>query len=240
MHMATPELSIVIPVFNEEPNIRPLVEEIGQAMPAELDYEVVYVDDGSTDGTAQCVETLAGELDMDLRLVRHDQCRGQSAALVTGVKAARGAWIGTLDGDGQNVPADLPRLYAILRQAHEQDPAAVCIAGIRRRRQDSALKLFSSRVANAVRQSILNDGVTDTGCGLKVFERETFLSLPLFDHIHRFIPAMFKAKGKRILVEDVAHRPRQHGVSKYGMWNRLWIGIADLIGVRWLTRRILR
>ncbi len=240
MHMATPELSIVIPVYNEEPNIGPLVEEIGQAMPAGLSYEVVYVDDGSTDGTAERVETLGAEIDMDLRLVRHAERRGQSAALVTGVKAARGAWIGTLDGDGQNLPADLPRLYAVLSAAYEQDPAAVCIAGIRRRRQDSALKLFSSRVANAVRQSILNDGVTDTGCGLKVFERDTFLSLPLFDHIHRFIPAMFRAVDKRILVEDVAHRPRRHGESKYGMWNRLWIGIADLIGVRWLTSRILR
>ena len=171
---------------------------------------------------------------------RSSRPQQRSQALVSGVRAAHGQWIATLDGDGQNPPSEIPRLFTTLRDAHAADPAVVCVAGIRRSRQDSAWKRLSSKVANAVRMWLLQDGISDTGCGLKVFKRNAFLALPLFDHIHRFLPAMFQAAGAKVIGVEVSHRPRSGGESKYGTWDRLSVGIADLIGVSWLRRRILR
>jgi dolichol-phosphate mannosyltransferase len=232
------DLSVVIPVRNEQDNIAALIAEIRAALDGRLDYEVVYVDDGSTDATAE--RLAAAQRDFPrLRVLRHAQSCGQSAALATGVRAARGAWIATLDGDGQNDPADIPKLWAM---AQERDrPANLqLVAGWRRRRQDSWLKRLSSRIANAVRARLLKDATPDTGCGLKLFPRAVFLELPYFDHMHRFLPALVQRNGGRTVSVEVNHRPRTRGTSKYGVHNRLWVGIVDLIGVMWLQRRMRR
>ncbi len=228
------ELSVVIPVRNEAPNIAPLVAEIRAALDGVCDYEILYVDDGSSDDTASSVRALARDFPR-LRLVRHRRSAGQSAAIRTGVKAARAAWIATLDGDGQNDPADIPRLWRIAREAPATAP--LLVAGWRRRRQDGAVKRVSSRIANLVRGALLGDGTPDTGCGLKLFRRELFLDLPFFDHCHRFLPALVKRQGGRTLSVAVNHRPRRRGASNYGTLDRLFIGIADLMGVMWLMRR---
>jgi len=229
-------ISIVIPVFNEEESIGPLIAEIGAAS-AKLDLlEVVVVDDGSVDATAAAVLAMQGSVPT-LRLVRHAQRRGQSMALVTGIRAAKGDLIATLDGDGQNDPADLPLLVAAYREA-ESAGRPVLVAGQRLKRQDTFMRRLSSRIANGARSFMLDDGVRDTGCSLKLFRREDFLRLPAFDHLHRFIPALMLASGAKLALVDVSHRPRQRGQSKYGLWDRLWVGIYDLFGVRWLTRRI--
>lgn len=234
-----PLLSVVVPVFNEKANVRPLVGEIVEALDGLWPYEIVFVDDGSEDGTAETLAGLATSTRLALRCLHHDCRRGQSQAVVSGVRAARGAWIATLDGDGQNPPADIPAMLAELIAANREDPDAVCIAGIRARRQDSWMKRVSSRLANAVRKGLLHDGVSDTGCGLKVFRRDAFLALPLFDHVHRFIPALFQFCGGRVLTQPVGHRPRRSGESKYGTLDRLWAGLYDLVGVRWLRRRAI-
>lgn len=228
------DLSIVIPVRNEAANIAPLVAEIRAALDGAVDYEIVYVDDGSGDGTVAEIRALAQGF-ARLRLVRHDRSYGQSAAVRTGVKAARAAWIATLDGDGQNDPADLPRLWQIAREAPAAPP--LLIAGHRRKRRDTLVKRLSSRIANGVRARLLGDGTPDTGCGLKLFRRELFLDLPFFDHCHRFLPALVKRQGGRTLSVAVNHRPRQRGASNYGTLDRLFVGIADLMGVLWLMRR---
>ena len=226
------ELSIVIPVRNEAGNIGPLVAEIRAALDDGAAYEIVYVDDGSTDATAAEIRALAAA-GAPLRLVRHARSCGQSAAIRTGVKAARGAWIATLDGDGQNDPADIPRLWAMARG--ENTPTL--IAGWRQKRRDTWLKRISSKVANGVRAGMLGDATPDTGCGLKVFRRELFLDLPYFDHMHRFLPALVKRAGGRTLSVPVNHRPRGSGRSNYGTIDRLVVGITDLLGVMWLMRR---
>ena len=231
-----PQLSVVVPVHNERDNIVPLIEEIVAALRGRVALEIVYVDDASRDDSLAVLRE-ARQRFPELRVLRHLSQSGQSTAVRTGVKAARGAWIATLDGDGQNDPADIPKLLA----ARDAGEAAVkCYAGWRVNRRDDALKRVSSKVANAVRSRILRDATPDTGCGLKLFEREAFLDLPYFDHMHRFLPALFQRAGWQVRSVPVNHRPRTRGVSKYGMWNRLWVGIVDLRGVGWLIRRAKR
>ncbi len=232
------ELTVVIPAHNEADNVAPLVREIHAALDGHVDYEIVFVDDGSDDGTAERLAALA-QGDTRLRVVRHAARSGQSAALVTGVHAARAPWIATLDGDGQNDPADIPRLLPLVRGPAAR-PALRLVVGHRRRRHDSALKRLSSRVANGVRARLLGDGTPDTGCGLKVFSREAFLAVPHFDHMHRFLPALFLRGGWDVQSVEVSHRPRRRGVSHYGMLDRLAVGIVDLLGVWWLRRRTVR
>ncbi|MGZ8219652.1 glycosyltransferase family 2 protein [Methylomagnum sp.] len=232
---ATMELSVVVPVHNETENLRPLIEEIAAALGESLDYEIVYVDDGSTDGTLAALTALRAEFPR-LRVLRHVRCCGQSTALRTGIQAARGVVIATLDGDGQNNPADIPALLAAWRGL-SADGTAAMVAGYRRQRKDTGWRRFSSKVANGVRGGLLKDHTPDTGCGLKVFSRALFLALPYFDHMHRFLPALAQRAGGRIISFEVDHRPRTRGVSKYGTWRRLWVGIWDLLGVMWLQRR---
>ncbi|HTV89987.1 MAG TPA: glycosyltransferase family 2 protein [Stellaceae bacterium] len=230
------ELSVVIPVRNEAGNVAPLVAEIVAVLDGQLDYEIVYVDDGSTDATAAEIRRLQQSLPR-LCLVRHATSCGQSAAIRSGVRAARGTWIATLDGDGQNDPADILRLWQIACGAPEQP---LLIAGQRTRRRDSWSKRQASRIANAIRRRLLNDDTPDTGCGLKLLPRALFLDLPFFDHIHRFLPALVLREGGSVRSVPVNHRPRQRGYSKYGVFDRLWVGIADLAGVLWLRRRAAR
>jgi dolichol-phosphate mannosyltransferase len=194
---------------------------------------MIFVDDGSTDGTAAALQAARAGGIPELRVIRHERRSGQSAAICTGVRAARAEWIATLDGDGQNDPADIPKLLA----ARQQDSGLRLINGNRTTRRDTRLRRLSSRIANGVRGWLLNDRTPDTGCGIKVFHRETFLDLPRFDHMHRFLPALFQRAGAKIVSVPVSHRPRERGVSKYGLHNRLWVGIVDLFGVMWLIRR---
>jgi dolichol-phosphate mannosyltransferase len=224
---AAPLVSVVIPVRNEAPNIAPLVAEITTAL-ADIPHEIVYVDDGSTDGTPAELAALPA-----VRHLRHRMSCGQSAAIITGVKAARGAWIATLDGDGQNDPADIPRLLARAEAAGGR----VMVAGHRVKRQDSWVKRRSSRLANGIRSALLGDATPDTGCGLKLFPRALFLDMPHFDHMHRFLPALAMRAGATVLSEPVNHRPRTRGVSNYGTLDRLAVSIFDLFGVAWLQRR---
>lgn len=230
---STPLLTVVVPVRNEAANIRPLIEEITSALP-HVAHEIVYVDDGSTDATLAELQAMQLELPT-LTVRRHRASCGQSAAIVTGVKAAAGLWIATLDGDGQNDPADIP---ALLAQAEADDGTSpVLFAGHRTTRRDTRIKRISSRVANRVRSTLLGDATPDTGCGLKLFRRAVFLELPHFDHMHRFLPALFIRAGGRVRSVPVNHRPRLRGQSKYGTLDRLAVGIVDLAGVAWLQRR---
>ncbi len=231
--MSAPRVSVVVPVRNEAPNVAPLVAEIEAACAGLQPFEVVYVDDGSSDDTAAQVLRLAAERPW-LRLVRHAESCGQSAAVRTGVRAARGAIVATLDGDGQNDPAFIPALVAALDAAGEGTGLA---AGQRVGRKDTGFKRFQSRVANGVRGRVLRDGTRDTGCGLKAFRRDVYLSLPYFDALHRFMPALVAREGYAVTHVDVVDRPRRAGVSNYGMFDRLWVGILDLAGVWWLIRR---
>ena len=228
-----PLLSVVVPVRNEGPNIGPLIAEIEAAL-AGIPHEIVYVDDGSTDDTPAQLAGLRGAAPLVIR--RHRTSCGQSAAVATGVRAAQAPWIATLDGDGQNDPADIPALF-IRAQAAGMAAGPVLIAGHRVTRRDSRVKQISSRLANGIRARLLKDATPDTGCGLKLFEREAFLRLPQFDHMHRFLPALFIRAGGRVESVPVNHRPRTRGLSKYGTFDRLWVGISDLVGVAWLQRR---
>jgi dolichol-phosphate mannosyltransferase len=231
------DLSIVIPVRNEAGNIAPLVAEIAAALDGVAAYEIVYVDDGSDDATAAEIGRLQGGLPQ-LRLIRHTRSYGQSAAIRSGVKAARGGWIATLDGDGQNDPADIPALWRIAQDMPGSGrEARLMIVGHRGRRQDSWSKRRASAIANAVRRRLLHDDTPDTGCGLKLFPRALFLDLPYFDHMHRFLPALVLREGGAVQSVPVNHRPRQRGASKYGVLDRLGVGIVDLFGVMWLRRR---
>jgi len=238
------DLSVVVPVRNEAGNIGPLIDEIRAALDASAaDYEVIYVDDGSTDATAAELAAIARDFPR-LRVVRHEASCGQSTAVRSGVRHARGAWVATLDGDGQNDPADIPRLLERRGEELGRQGGVVrggapllCVCGYRRKRRDTWLKRLSSRIANGVRSRLLGDSTPDTGCGLKLFSRDAFLDLPYFDHMHRFLPALFLRAGGRIVSVEVNHRPRHAGRSKYGLHNRLWVGIVDLFGVMWLQRR---
>jgi dolichol-phosphate mannosyltransferase len=230
---AAPLVSVVIPVRNEAPNIAPLVAEIEAALTG-VPHEIVYVDDGSTDGTPQALAEVAAS-GVPLRWLRHRASCGQSAAVVTGVKAARGTWIATLDGDGQNDPADIPKLLA--RVQGGDFPGDVMVAGHRVNRKDSWVKRRSSRIANGIRSRLLRDATPDTGCGLKLFPRKLFLGFPHFDHMHRFLPALALRAGATVVSEPVNHRPRVRGVSNYGTFDRLAVSLLDLIGMAWLQRR---
>ncbi|MEI7035268.1 glycosyltransferase family 2 protein [Fulvimonas yonginensis] len=228
-----PELSVVVPVFNERDNIPPLLAEIAAALRGRVDFEIVYVDDDSTDDSRAVLAAQKAAYP-ELRVLHHVTRSGQSTAVWNGVRAARGTWIATLDGDGQNDPADIPRLLEARRAA----PSEVKLfAGWRTTRRDSFNKRISSKIANAVRSRMLKDATPDTGCGLKLFERETFLRLPYFDHMHRYLPALVRRAGFESRSVPVGHRPRTAGTSKYGMLDRLWVGLADLRGVAWLMRR---
>jgi dolichol-phosphate mannosyltransferase len=231
--LAAPAVSIVVPVRNEADNIAPLVAEIVAALDGRWVYEIVYVNDGSTDATPARLAALM-EQHAHLRQIRHAASSGQSAAVRSGVRAARGAIVATLDGDGQNNPAFLPDLILAIENGGVRIGLA---AGQRVGRKDTGFKKMQSRIANGVRNAILRDGTRDTGCGLKAFRREVFLSLPYFDGLHRFLPALVRREGFDIAYVDVIDRPRRSGVSNYGFFDRLWIGIMDLLGVWWLIRR---
>lgn len=231
-------LSVVVPVRNEADNIERLVEEIHAALEGRAEFEVIYVDDGSIDATALKLARAAGRFPR-LRTLRHGRACGQSAAIASGVRAARHPWIATLDGDGQNDPADIPMLLEQVRGG-QRAPGLALVIGWRTRRHDNLLRRLSSRVANGVRGRLLGDRTPDTGCGLKVFPRELFLRLPFFDHQHRFLPALALREGARVASVPVQHRPRLAGRSNYGVGNRLWVGIVDLLGVMWLQRRMQR
>jgi glycosyltransferase involved in cell wall biosynthesis len=227
------QFSIVVPVRNEQDNILPLLAEIHAAL-ERSEFEVLCVDDGSSDASAQRLAE-AMKAYPRLRVLSHRVSCGQSAALMTGFRAARGEWIATLDGDGQNDPADLPRLI----EARDRSALAnlQLVTGYRKKRQDNWLKRFSSRVANGVRSRLLGDATPDTGCGLKLIARRACLELPFFDHMHRFLPALVQRNGGATVSVEVNHRPRTRGVSNYGVLDRLWVGIVDLFGVMWLKRR---
>jgi dolichol-phosphate mannosyltransferase len=227
------EFSVVVPVCNEAENVEPLAREIDAALNSRS-YEMIFIDDGSTDETAANLARLKSSLPA-LRVLSHSFRSGQSAAVASGVRAARAPWIATLDGDGQNDPADIPKLIAA-RDA-PVGRGVQLIMGNRTSRKDTPFRRLQSRIANGVRGGLLGDGTPDTGCGIKLFSREVFLDLPRFDHMHRFLPALFQRQGARVISVPVNHRPRMRGTSKYGMFNRLWVGIVDIAGVMWLRRR---
>jgi dolichol-phosphate mannosyltransferase len=236
-HAAT-EYSVVVPFYNEIDSVDALLGEISSVMGGPGVYEIVAVDDGSTDGTRDRLRAAAARSSGDIVIAGHAHNRGQSAAICTGVDAARGTWIITLDGDGQNDPADIPALLRLIENTRgEEVPDLVC--GERRTRRDDLLRRVSSRVANGIRSRLLGDATPDTGCGLKIMRRTAFMRLPRFDHMHRFLPALIRRDGGRSISVPVSHRPRLRGQSKYGLWNRLGVGIVDLMGVMWLNRRAL-
>ncbi len=224
-------VTVVIPMRNEAGNIGPLIDGIEAALAGETGREIIVVDDGSTDASPADVRTRMDHLP-HLRLIRHDVSGGQSAAVHSGVMAARGRLICTLDGDGQNPPEELPRLIA-----RQRETGATLVAGQRQNRQDTLSKKLASRFANALRGWALQDGTRDTGCGLKCFERETFLILPYFDHMHRYLPALVKRVGGTVAHLDVSHRQRGEGRSNYSNFQRGLVGAVDLLGVMWLLRR---
>ena len=234
--MTTPELSVVVPVFNERDNVTPLIDEIVAALRGVVPFEIVYVDDHSRDDTLAVLQALKATVP-ELRVLHHVNQSGQSTAVRTGVKAARGAWVATLDGDGQNDPADIPKLLA------ERAKAAAGVklfAGWRVNRQDTGSKRWASKFANAIRSRMLRDATPDTGCGIKLFEREAFLDLPYFDHMHRYLPALMQRAGWQTISVPVNHRHRASGVSKYNNLNRALVGLRDLRGVAWLITRSKR
>jgi dolichol-phosphate mannosyltransferase len=227
--------TIVLPAYNEEESIGPLLGEIRDEIRTLPVREILIVDDGSTDATtARAVAEAAGL--PGLRIIRHGQRQGQSRALLTGIRAATNDLILTLDADGQNNPTDFHKLFAAYAARQAATPRMM-VAGQRERRRDKMVRRASSSIANGVRSALLHDNVRDTGCSLKLFRRDDFIDLPFFDHIHRFLPAMMKSAGVTVVLVDVGHRPRRAGTSKYGVWDRLWVGLHDLVGVRWLMKR---
>jgi len=225
-------LSVVVPVKDEAANVGPLAREIAAALGAEAPHEIIFVDDGSSDGTAEALKALKTEIPA-LRVLRHDRNLGQSRGIRTGAMAARGPIIVTLDGDGQNDPADIPKLLRVL----EAEPDVGLVSGVRTERRDTASRRLASRLGNGFRNWLLKDGATDTGCGLKAFRRDLFLAMPYFDHIHRFLIALARREGWQVRFVPVNHRPRTAGQSKYTNLGRLLVSGADLLGVRWLLRR---
>lgn len=230
-----PGLSVVIPIHNEAENLQPLIEEIYAALTGRIVFECICVDDGSTDGTLDALRA-AKRLHPDLRVIRHRSRCGQSTAVRTGVKLSRASWVVTLDADGQNDPADIPRLLAVIGDPGHP-PDLQLVNGLRQKRRDNWVKRISSRIANRVRASILRDDTPDSGCGLKLFRRDAYLDLPYYDHMHRFIPALVQRGGGRVISVPVGHRPRAKGRSHYGTLDRLGAGIVDLLGTVWLQRR---
>ena len=231
-----PQLSVVVPVFNERDNVRPLIAEIANALRDVATFEIIYVDDASKDDTLAVLAAAKADFP-ELRVIRHLAQSGQSTAIRNGIKAARGAWIATLDGDGQNDPADIPKLLAM----RDDSPAQIKLfAGWRVDRKDTGSKRIASKLANAIRSRLLRDATPDTGCGIKLLEREAFLDLPYFDHMHRYLPALMQRAGWQVQSVPVNHRARGTGVSKYNNLNRALVGVADLRGVAWLIRRSKR
>ena len=228
----TLDLSAVVPIYNEIESLPPLLVELQAALQATgLQWEIVLVDDASSDGSRELVKA-ESQRDHRIRAVVLPTRSGQSAALAAGLVRARGKIIVTLDGDLQNDPADLPKLLAALERAD-------VVSGIRAERHDSAMRKLSSRIANNVRRALIGDSVTDIGCSFKAYRRETLVGLPPFIGVHRFLPALCQFRGARLAEVPVSHRARRHGVSKYGVGNRLWRGIDDVIGVRWLKKRLV-
>ena len=237
MSLTPPEISVVVPVHNESGNVVPLLDQIAAALTGVAAFEAVFVDDCSSDDTRDILSAYARTHPW-LTVVFHRNNCGQSTAVRTGVAQARGRVIATLDGDGQNDPADIPALLARWKALGAgASGQSVLIAGWRAKRQDTWVRRMSSRIANGVRSRLLGDATPDTGCGLKLFGREDFLNLPYFDHMHRFLPALVRRAGGQVESVHVAHRPRASGQSHYGIGNRLWVGIVDMMGVMWLQRR---
>lgn len=233
------QLAVVIPMLNEADNVGPLVREVQEALKDHPDYEIIVIDDGSTDNTFATLKSLQKEIPA-LRVFKHRHNLGQSVGIVTGIRNATKAWIATLDGDGQNIPADIPKLASMgakRLEAMKTDHGALLIAGHRTDRKDTGWKRFGSRFANSIRRRFLKDSCPDTGCGLKIFSRAVFLALPHFNHLHRYLPALFLRAGGEVINVPVGHRPRTRGESKYGNMGRLKVGIIDLLGVAWLIRR---
>jgi dolichol-phosphate mannosyltransferase len=230
---ALPAVSVIVPVKNEAGNIAPLIDEIVAALGAGARFEIIYVNDGSTDGTEAELAALMTSRPW-LRQVKHAASCGQSSAVRTGVSHARAPVAVTLDGDGQNDPTFIPAMLKVLEAGA---PRIALVAGQRVGRKDTGFKKFQSRIANGVRGALLRDGTRDAGCGLKAFRRDVFLALPYFDGLHRFLPALVRREGYEVGYVDVVDRPRRVGVSNYGLWDRLWVGILDLAGVWWLIRR---
>jgi dolichol-phosphate mannosyltransferase len=228
-------ISIIVPAKNEADNIGFLVDEIMAYLNGHYQFEIIYIDDGSTDLTTHKVLELKLIYPDKIRLIQHAHSVGQSTAICTGVKHASGEFIVTIDADGQNDPADITNLLQIA-MAFPKD-VHFCVAGYRKQRKDTSWKRLQSRLANSVRAKLLGDDTPDTACGLKVIPRSTFLQLPYFDHMHRYLPALIKRMGGEIVVVEVGHRDRQHGQSNYGMWGRLTAGLIDMLGVIWLQRR---
>lgn len=228
-------VSVIVPVMNEEENIAPLLLEIMAAAHSVPIKEIIYVDDGSTDRTLKVLKSLRNDVPL-LRVLTHSKRSGQSSALLTGIRSARSEIIATIDGDGQNNPMDIALLYKAAGFADGTDKR-IMVAGQRMKRQDTYIRRVTSRIANRIRSSILKDNTRDTGCSLKMFRKSDFLSLPYFNHMHRFLPALMMREGVTIIHVDVSHRERRHGVSKYGTLDRLMVGITDLLGVRWLQSR---
>jgi dolichol-phosphate mannosyltransferase len=232
-------LSVIVPVFNEEDNIKTLIAEIVDAARYVPISEIIYVDDASTDGTRDCLRTLRETYPM-LRIVSHIRQSGQSAALWTGIMAAGNDLIVTLDGDGQNDPTDIPLLMNTYTQALNQGYNKVMVVGERKKRHDNLTRIISSRCANGIRSWLLKDRTPDTGCSLKLFSRRAYLNLPYFDHMHRFLPALMQRDQVKVFHVPISHRPRLYGSSKYGTFDRMLVGISDLIGVLWLQKRARR
>lgn len=229
------KISVVIPVHNEEENVLPLANEIRETLNSKMDYELIFVDDGSTDQTPARLNRMKNSM-VNFHFIRHGSCCGQSTALSTGIRRAQHPVIVTLDGDGQNDPKDIHHLLNIYEKEHRKETPAL-ITGFRYMRQDTGWRKISSKIANTVRAGLLKDDTPDTGCGLKVFPRELFLAFPYFDHMHRFLPALAKRAGGRVVSVKVNHRPRTRGISHYGTLDRLLVGIVDLFGVMWLLKR---
>jgi dolichol-phosphate mannosyltransferase len=230
-------ISIVIPVHNEANNIALLIAEIEKALSCANAYEIIVVDDGSEDQTANVLKSLLDNGVQNLRVIRHQQQCGQSTAICTGVKIASFPYVATLDGDGQNDPADIPRLYQALVQQSDSIANLWMVAGWRNNRNDSPWRLFSSKFANTIRATLLGDHTPDTGCGTKIFFKDKFLELPYFDHMHRFLPALVIRAGGQVVSEPVNHRARLNGHSNYGTLDRLGAGMTDILGVIWLQKR---
>ena len=228
---SVPDVSIVVPVHNEAENIPVLADEIAAALKGRR-FEAIFVNDGSSDETSAVLRKL-GKTRPWLRQIKHARSCGQSAAVRSGVRAAGAPVVVTLDGDGQNDPSFIPKLLIALEAA----PVKVGLVNGRRLKRKGGFKRLQSTIANSVRAAVLRDDTLDTGCGLKAFRRDVYLALPYFDALHRFTPALVKREGYGVAYVEVVDRPRAHGKSHYGMWNRLWIGILDLTGVFWLIRR---
>jgi len=228
---SAPDVSIVVPVHNEAENIPVLADEIAAALKGRR-FEAIFVNDGSSDETSEVLRKL-GKTRPWLRQIKHARSCGQSAAVRSGVRAARAPVVVTLDGDGQNDPSFIPKLLIVLEAA----PVKVGLVNGRRLKRKGGFKRLQSTIANSVRAAVFRDDTLDTGCGLKAFRRDVYLALPYCDALHRFTPALVKREGYGVAYVEVVDRPRAHGKSHYGMWNRLWIGILDLTGVFWLIRR---